>query len=153
MNLQKDILITDYVHSLLLEGLHSQGYTWTYAPEMSRLEMENILPHYKGVVINTRCGIDKDTIDRCPDLKWIARLGSGMEIIDVDAAHEKGIQLISAPEGNAQAVAEHALGMLLCLSNRLIPADQSVRKGQWLREENRGWEVSGKTVGIIGYGN
>lgn len=153
MNLQKDVLITDYVHSFLFEGLHSQGYSWTYAPEMSKAEMEMILPLYKGVVINTRCGIDKSTIEKCPDLRWIARLGSGMEIIDVEAAHAKGIHLISAPEGNAQAVAEHALGMLLCLSNRLIPADHSVRNGQWLREENRGWEISGKTIGIIGYGN
>ncbi len=150
---QKEVLVTDYVHPVLLEGLRDLGFTWTYAPEMSREEMSQLLPGYKGVVINTRCVIDRRTLEGTDTLKWIGRLGSGLDIIDLDAAAERGIHIISAPEGNAQAVAEHALAMLLCLSNKLITADRSVRDGQWLREENRGWEVSGKTIGIIGYGN
>lgn len=151
--LKKDVLVTDYVHPFLIKGLISLGYRPTYAPEMSRVEMNDLLKNYAGVVINTRCAIEKAAISSAPDLRWIARLGSGLDIIDLDAAKEKNIEVISAPEGNAQAVAEHALGMLLALSNNLIQADQEVRNGLWLREKNRGWEISGKTIGIIGYGN
>lgn len=149
----KDVLITDYVHPILTEGIHSLGFTTTYAPEMSRKEMEQALPFYKGVVINTRCAIDRAAIGSAPALRWIARLGSGLDIIDLEAAKEHEVAVISAPEGNAQAVAEHAMGMLLCLANKLVSADRSVREGDWLREEHRGWEISGKTIGIIGYGN
>lgn len=149
----RDVLVTDYVHPLMLQGLTEQGYTWTYAPEMLRKEMEEALPAYKGVVINTRCAIDRQTIEKCPDLKWIARLGSGLEIIDLEAAAEKGVRVFSAPEGNARAVAEHALGMLLALANNLVSADNSVKDGYWLREEHRGWEIAGKTIGIIGHGH
>ena len=150
---RKDVLITDYVHPVLLEGLHSLGFSTTYAPEMSREEMKNALNGYKGVVINTRCVIDGSTMASSPSLGWIARLGSGLDIIDLEAASEMGIAVVSAPEGNAQAVAEHAAGMLLALSNKLILADLSVREGLWLREQNRGWEINGKTIGIIGHGN
>ncbi len=150
---KKDVLVTDYVHPILLDGLHALGYTTTYAPEMTRQEMETLLPTYKGVVVNTRCAINRNTIESAPLLNWIARLGSGLDIIDLKAAEEKGIHVISAPEGNAQAVAEHAMGMLLCLANHLNIADQEVRQGTWMREKNRGWEIAGKTIGIIGYGN
>lgn len=151
--LHKDVLITDYVHPILIRGLIEMGYQPTYAPEMTRAEMEAYLIHYKGVVINTRCSVSRKLIENSPGLKWIARLGSGLDIIDLDAAMERGIQVISAPEGNAQAVAEHAMAMLLCLANNLLAGDREVREGHWLREKNRGWEVSGKTIGIIGYGN
>lgn len=150
---KKDVLITDYVHPLLVKGLHDLGYSTTYAPEMSRAEMETYLPGYKGVVINTRCSVNRKLIENCPDLVWIARLGSGLDIIDLEAAKEKNIYVISAPEGNAEAVAEHAMGMLLSLANNLLAGDREVREGHWLREKNRGWEVAGKTIGIIGYGN
>ena len=149
----KDVLVTDYVHPVLLQGLHTLGYRTTYAPEMTRVQMEYLLPQYKGVVVNTRCAIDRKTIQSANKLQWIARLGSGLDIIDVTAADEEGIHVVSAPEGNAEAVAEHALGLLLCLANKLISADQSVRNGEWLREKHRGWEIAGKTIGIIGYGN
>ena len=151
--MSKDVLITDYVHPILLEGLHGQGFTTTYAPEMSKKEMEGALPNYLGVVINTRCAIDRQSMESAPSLKWIARLGSGLDIIDLKAAEERKIAVLSAPEGNAMAVAEHALGMLLSLSNKLNSADRSVREGEWLREKHRGWEISGKTIGIIGFGN
>lgn len=151
--MHKDVLITDYVHPVLLEGLQSMGFSTTYAPEMSRKEMNLSLDGYKGVVINTRCAIDRATLGSASALRWIARLGSGLDIIDLEAAAEKGIAVISAPEGNAQAVAEHAMGMLLALSNKLVQADRSVRDGQWLRELHRGWEIAGKTIGIIGFGN
>ncbi len=149
----KDILVTDYVHPVLLEGLQRLGYSYTYAPEMSRGEMETYLPAYKGVVINTRCPVDRKCMVKAKSLRWIARLGSGLDIIDLEAARELDIYVISAPEGNAQAVAEHAMGMLLCLSNKLHIADQEVKQGMWLREKNRGWEISGKTIGIIGFGH
>ena len=129
----KNVLITDYIHPILLIGLQSIGYKTTYAPEMSRAEMESILSGYQGVVINTRCALDGETIAKAKKLKWIARLGSGLDIIDLDAAQESGIAVMSAPEGNAQAVAEHALGMLLCLSNQLLSADRTTRDGDWLR--------------------
>jgi len=150
---QKDVLITDYVHPALLEGLRSAGFSMTYAPEMSRREMEDALRGYTGVVINTRCAIDRAAMASAPSLCWIARLGSGLDIIDLEAAEALGVKVISAPEGNAQAVAEHAMGMLLCLANKLVSADRCVREGDWLREEHRGWELAGKTIGIIGYGN
>lgn len=150
---KKDVLVTDYVHPILLDGLRALGYKATYAPEMSRQEMETLLPSYKGVVVNTRCAINRNTIESSVSLEWIARLGSGLDIIDLEAAEEKGIHVISAPEGNAQAVAEHAMGMLLSLANNLVTADQEVRQGTWRREKNRGSEIAGKTIGIIGYGN
>jgi D-3-phosphoglycerate dehydrogenase len=151
--MHKDVLITDYVHPILLEGLHSMGFSTTYAPEMSRIEMAQAITGYKGVVINTRCAIDRGIMSSAPALHWIARLGSGLDIIDLEAATEMSISVISAPEGNAQAVAEHAMGMLLALSNKLVQSDRSVRDGQWLREQHRGWEIEGKTIGIIGFGN
>jgi D-3-phosphoglycerate dehydrogenase len=149
----KSVLITDYVHPLLLTGLHASGYRTTYAPEMSREEMAVHLHNYSGVVINTRCAIDANMIRMAKSLKWIARLGSGLDIIDLEAAKEAGIQVYSAPEGNAQAVAEHAMGMLLCLKNKILPADRSVREGHWWREVHRGSEMEGSTIGIIGHGN
>ena len=149
----KDVLVTDYVHPELLSGLSKMEFTYTYAPEMSREEMAMHLAHYQGVVINTRCGIDRQLIHHSPGLRWIARLGSGLDIIDLEAAAQKNIQVVSAPEGNAEAVAEHAMAMLLCLSNNILSADREVRDGFWMREQNRGWEIAGKTIGIIGYGN
>lgn len=151
--MQKDVLITDFVHPVLIPGLHALGYTTTYAPAMTREEMERVLPLYKGVVVNTRCALDEKAIASAGQLRWIARLGSGLDIIDLEAAKSKNITVLSAPEGNAQAVAEHAMGMLLTLRHKLATADQSVRRGAWEREGHRGQEVMGKTIGIIGYGN
>jgi D-3-phosphoglycerate dehydrogenase len=149
----KNVLITDYVHPDMIPGLRALGFHTTYAPEMSRREMEVALPHYQGVVINTRCAIDRVTMEKASQLQWIARLGSGLDIIDLPAAAERNISVFSAPEGNAQAVAEHAMAMLLSLSNKIISADASVRAGEWLREKHRGREIAGKTIGIIGFGN
>ena len=149
----KKVLITDYVHPVFLIGLKSMGYEFTYAPETRRSEMEFLLPAFTGVVINTRCATDRQTMERAKDLQWIARIGSGLDIIELEAARELDIEVISAPEGNAQAVAEHAMGMLLCLSRKILSADRTTREGDWTREQHRGWEIAGKTIGIIGYGN
>ena len=108
---------------------------------------------YDGIVIRSRFDIDRDFLDRAPNLKFIGRVGAGLESIDVEYAEERGIALFSAPEGNRNAVGEHALGMLLSLFNNLNKADREVRSGKWDREGNRGVELEGKTVGIIGYGN
>jgi len=119
----------------------------------SKEEIEQKIADYQGVVIRSRFKIDKTFLDKATDLRFIARVGAGLESIDEPYAAEKGVMLIAAPEGNRNAVGEHALGMLLSLFNKLNQADAEVRGGNWNRESNRGLELEGKTVGLIGYGN
>jgi D-3-phosphoglycerate dehydrogenase len=119
----------------------------------SKSEIEEIISNYNGIVIRSRFNIDKQFLDAAKNLKFIARVGAGLESIDTDYAAKRDIKLIAAPEGNRNAVGEHALGMLLSLFNNLNKADREVKNGLWNREANRGIEVDGKTVGIIGYGN
>lgn len=147
------VLIANKSHPLLNEGLRDIGYEVDYRPEIKYEEFLQEIPHYCGVVVNTRNPVKRDAIDRGEKLEFIARLGSGLDIIDVEYAMEKEIQVFSAPEGNANAVAEHAISMLFCLFNKIHLADRSVRAFKWEREEHRGRELSGLTVGVIGYGN
>lgn len=119
----------------------------------SKTEVEKKMPGYIGIVIRSRFKIDQTFIDAAPNLKFIARVGAGLESIDCDYAKNKGIHLIAAPEGNSNAVGEHTLGMLLTLFNHFNQADRQIRNGKWLREANRGLELNGKTIGIIGYGH
>ncbi|PIE49703.1 MAG: hydroxyacid dehydrogenase [Flavobacteriales bacterium] len=119
----------------------------------TKQEIENVIHNYDGIVIRSRFTIDRAFLDKATNLKFIARVGAGLENIDTEYAKKKKIQLFSAPEGNRNAVGEHTLGMLLSLFNKLNKADREVRQGTWLREENRGIELDGKTIGIIGYGN
>ena len=119
----------------------------------SKDKIEKKIANYDGIVIRSRFTIDKKFIDAAINLKFIARVGAGLESIDCKYAESKGIKLIAAPEGNSNAVGEHALGMLLSLFNNLNNADREIRKGLWLRETNRGIELEGKTIGLIGYGN
>ncbi len=147
------ILHADSNHPLLIQQLELAGYQNIQAYDRS---MDDILKDqqlFEGLVIRSRFDIDKNFLDAAPNLKFIARVGAGLESIDVDYAEKRGIALFSAPEGNRNAVAEHSLGMLLSLFNKLNKADREVRKGFWNREANRGIELDGKTVGIIGYGN
>lgn len=147
------ILHLDSNHPLLINQLNDLGYTNHEDYTSSKSEIEAKIADYDGFIIRSRFKIDKPFLDATKNLKFIGRVGAGLENIDCDYAEKKGIHLISAPEGNRNAVGEHALGMLLSLFNKLNKADREVRQGKWLREENRGLELDGKTVGLIGYGN
>ena len=147
------VLHIDKNHHLLLEGLESLGYKNVLAYDTPLSILLPKLKEYFGVVIRSRFPINKKFIDKASNLKFIARVGSGLENIDVRYATKKNITLLSAPEGNRNAVGEHALGMLLCLMNKIRLGHESIREGEWNREEHRGWELEGRTVGIIGYGN
>lgn len=147
------ILHLDSNHSLLLNQLNDLGFINKEDYKSSKSEIEAKIYQYDGIIIRSRFTIDKQFLDNATNLKFIGRVGAGLENIDCEYADEKGVYLISAPEGNRNAVGEHSLGMLLSLFNKLNKADKEVRKGKWLREENRGIELDGKTVGIIGYGN
>lgn len=147
------ILHLDRNHPLILEQLTDYGFQNEEDYTSSKSEIEQKIAAYDGIIIRSRFTIDKTFLDAAAKLKFIGRLGAGLENIDTVYAKEKGIELFSAPEGNRNAVGEHALGMLLNLFNHLRRADQEVRQGIWKREENRGLELEGKTVAIIGYGN
>ena len=147
------ILFIDTVHPFLKQELEKQNYICDTAYDKNKAEIQKIIHNYQGVIIRSRFIIDKVFLDYASELKFIARAGSGLENINVAYAESKNINCYNASEGNRQAVAEHALGMLLSLFNNLNKADQEVRNGKWEREENRGRELAQKTIGIIGYGN
>lgn len=147
------ILFIDSNHPLLHETLEKAGHTCDLNYQWTKEQIINNIYVYDGIVIRSKIKITKDIIDKAVKLKFIARAGAGMENIDVEYAEKKGIHCLHAPEGNRDAVAEHALGMLLSLFNNLNRSNKEVREGKWIREGNRGVELMGKTVGIIGYGN
>jgi D-3-phosphoglycerate dehydrogenase len=149
----ENILIVDSIHEYLLNKIQRLGYNIEIDEKSSKKEIEHKIDKYQGVIIRSRFKIDKKFLDKAINLKFIARVGAGLESIDIDYANQKKIRLISAPEGNRNAVGEHALGMILSLFNNLKKADLEIRQGKWLREANRGIELEGKTVGLIGYGN
>jgi len=145
------ILHLDTTHPFLGKELEKIGFTNYY--DFKTIKSELKISDFFGIIIRSRISIDKDFIDKCKNLKFIARIGSGIENIDVDYAKQKGIQIISTPEGNSNAVGEHALGMLLSILNNINSSNSEVKKGIWNRESNRGIELKNKTVGLIGYGN
>lgn len=147
------ILHLDTNHPTLLKQLNAAGHENHEDYTSSKIEIEKKIHNYEGIIIRSRFSIDKLFLKKATKLKFIGRVGAGLENIDCGFANSIGIELISAPEGNRNAVGEHTLGMLLSLFNKLNKADKEVKQGVWLREENRGVELDGKTIGIIGYGN
>lgn len=147
------VLFIDSVHPILWEKLENNGYTCIDGTSWKREKIIKGISGINGVVIRSKFTIDKEFLDQATSLKFITRSGAGLENIDINYAKEKNVQVFNSPEGNRDAVGEQAIGMLLSLFNNLNRADQEVRQGLWKREENRGIELKGKTVGIIGYGN
>lgn len=147
------VIITAPCHEYLRQKLAAAGYTVVYEPAITKDTLQKEVVDAHGMVVSTRIPINQSLLQAAPQLQWIGRLGSGLELIDVAYAQSRGIKVYSSPEGNRDAVGEHALGMLLNLMNKISSSAQEVKSGLWLRDENRGSELGGKTVGIIGFGN
>jgi D-3-phosphoglycerate dehydrogenase len=153
VQLKNNILIVDDVHPIFMEMAEAKGYTCDYRPTIKTAEALQIIGDYAGLVIRSKFQVDKSALDAAASLQFVARAGAGMDNIDEAYAAKKGIKLINAPEGNSDAVGEHAIGLLLSLMNNFNRGDAEIRNGKWEREGNRGYELKGKTVGIIGYGH
>ena len=147
------ILHLDTNHPLMIKQLAEKGFENHEDYTSSKMEIEKKIHLYDGIILRSRFSIDKSFLEKATNLKFIGRVGAGLENIDCEFAESKGIMLISSPEGNRNAVGEHTLGMLLALLNKFKKVGKEIENGKWLREENRGWELDYKTVGIIGYGN
>jgi D-3-phosphoglycerate dehydrogenase len=148
----RNILIVDDIHPIFIEQAEALGYRCNYQPSIKPEQAFEIIDRYEGLVIRSKFLVDRKMIDMSKNLHFICRAGAGMDNIDERYAGEKGIILINAPEGNRDAVGEHAIGLLLNLMNNINSSDSEIREGIWKREANRGYELKGKTVGVIGYG-
>ena len=149
----KKALITAKVHPYIHHRLHELGYSVDIKPEIEQIDLLPIIQDYEILIITTYTKVDKLLIDNATKLKIVGRVGSGMENVDITYCQHKNIRCFNSPEGNGNAVGEHSLAMLLCLINNIIPANAELQQGLFLREENRGVELDGNTVGIIGYGH
>ncbi len=146
-------LITDHVHPYLLEFFSSRQIRYTYEPNITQEETQNLLKHYELLIVNSKIKVNEALIAAGPNLKVVGRLGSGTDGIDLESLAAKDIEFVRTPEANANAVAEHAVGMLFGLSNKLVQCDADVRKQIWHREKQRGFEIAEKTIGVVGFGN
>jgi len=147
------ILIIDEMHESIIPLLTREGFAVDYRPDIGRSEVEAVIHDYDGLIIRSKLAMDRDLLEKAIQLKFIGRAGAGLDNIDLDYLKERDIPILNAPEGNRDAVAEHAIGMLLALFNHLPSAHEQVRDKIWQREQNRGEELAGKTVGIFGFGN
>ncbi|WP_026998038.1 NAD(P)-dependent oxidoreductase [Flectobacillus major] len=151
--MNKSVLIADEMHPSIMYMMESLGLVPDYQPQIKRAELLANLHQYDGLIIRSKTPIDKEILDTVSHLRFIARAGAGLDLIDIEEAQKKNIQIFAANEGNRDAVAEHVIGMILCLFNKINTADIEVRQKFWKREANRGIELMGKTIGLIGYGN
>lgn len=147
------VLFIESTNKILINIFNKNGFECDYKPDISKEEIENCINNYDGVITRSKITFNKNLLDKASKLKFIGRVGAGMENIDTEYAESKNIKCFNSPEGNRDAVGEHAIGMLLALFNNLCLANREVKSGFWNREQNRGYEVKGKTIGIIGYGN